>query len=711
MNSNIINLDTRSPSIPADSEELDSTLLEQPELYFNRYISLLAFNRRVLAYARDPSVPLLERLKYLCISSSNLDEFFEIRIAVLKQREKSGILHTGPDNQTPGEVLKTLSACVREFVDEQYRILNDELIPELATEDILFLKRSEWSAKQEKWLRNFFNKQLTPILSPLGLDPAHPFPRVINKSLNFIVSLEGKDAFGRASARAVVQAPRVLPRIIQLPENLCDGKPNTMVFLSSIIHAYVDDLFPGMKSTGCYQFRVTRNSDLFVDEEEIEDLASALEGELSARRYGETVRLEVADNCPAELRKYLLRELKLTDTDVYQANGPVNLNRMLAVYDIAGRADLKFKGFTAGLPARLRGKKNIFDAISEGDILLHHPYESFLPVIDMIKQAASDPDVLAIKQTLYRIGPGSLIVAALAGAARAGKEVTVVIELRARFDEAENIELANRLQAAGAHVVYGVVGYKTHAKMLLIVRRGRKKTLNRFVHLGTGNYHPRTARLYTDYGLLTSNPAIGEDVHNVFMQLTSLGKVAKLNNLLQSPFTLHSKLIKWIDREARHARAGDAARILIKVNALTEPQAIQALYRASHAGVKIDLIVRGMCCLRPGIPGISDNIRVRSVVGRFLEHTRVYLFHNNGDEQLFCASADLMERNMFNRVEVAFPILDESFRERIISELQLYLSDNTQAWTLNADGDYTRETATETTVTAQNMLLETLAES
>jgi polyphosphate kinase len=711
MSTNIIDIDTRDPATPGDSEELDDAFVEQPELYINRYTSLLEFNSRVLAYARDPSVPLLERLKYLCISSSNLDEFFEIRIAVLKQRISTGITHAGPDNQSPGEVLNTLSSKVREFVDEQYRILNDELIPELATEDIRFLKRSEWSDEQEKWLCNFFNKQLTPILSPLGLDPAHPFPRVLNKSLNFIVSLKGKDAFGRASARAVVQAPRVLPRIIQLPEEICDGKPNTMVFLSSIIHAFVDDLFPGMKSTGCYQFRVTRNSDLFVDEEEIEDLASALEGELSARRYGEAVRLEVADNCPNELSKYLLAELKLTEHDVFQANGPVNLNRLLAVYGLVGRLDLKFKGFTSGLPARLKGNKDIFEVLGEGDILLHHPYESFMPVIDIIRQSATDPKVLAIKQTLYRTGPGSAIVDALVSAARAGKEVTVVIELRARFDEAENIELANRLQAAGAHVVYGVVGYKTHAKMLLIVRRGPKKSLRRFVHLGTGNYHPRTARLYTDYGMLTSNPSIGEDVHNVFMQLTSLGKMAKLNNLLQSPFTLHSKLIKWIDREAAHARAGRKARIIIKVNALTEPKAIQALYRASHAGVEIDLIVRGMCCLRPGIPGVSDNIRVRSIVGRFLEHTRVYLFHNDGDKQLFCASADLMERNMFNRVEVAFPIPEESFRERIFKELQLYLDDNTQAWQLNTDGSYVRMTEDVEPVTAQNILLESLAES
>jgi polyphosphate kinase len=712
MTSNIFDIGaTRLPAQSA-SKELDDAALQQPELYINRFLSLLEFNYRVLEYARDTTFPLLERLKHLCITSSNLDEFFEIRIAVLKQHLKSGAMQSGPDNRTPGELLNILSVKVRDFVDEQYRILNDELIPELANQDIRFQKRSEWSEQQERWLSDFFTNELTPILSPLGLDPAHPFPKVLNKSLNFIVSLEGKDAFGRDSALAVIQAPRVLPRIIPLPLEVTDGDKHVFVFLSSIIHAFVDDLFPGMNSTGCYQFRVTRNSDLFVDEEEIEDLARALEGELRSRRYGDTVRLEVAENCPEELRNYLLQRFELGMDDVFQANGPVNLNRMLAVYDLVDRPDLKFKGFTSGLPARLKGNKDLFDAIEQGDILLHHPYESFLPVIDLLKQAACDPNVLAIKQTLYRTGPDSAVVDALVSAARAGKEVTVVIELRARFDEAENIGLANRLQAAGAHVVYGVVGYKTHAKMLLIIRRGQKTGLTRFVHLGTGNYHPRTARLYTDYGLLTCNPLIGEDVHHVFMQLTSLGKVQNLNTLLQSPFTLFTTLIEWIDREAQHARNGRRARIIIKINALTEMKAIQALYRAAHAGVKIDLMVRGMCCLRPGIPGISENIRVRSIIGRFLEHTRVYYFYNAGDSELYCASADLMERNLFQRVEVAFPVLDEQARSRILDELAIYLADNTQAWTLNPDGSYTHlQPGADNPASAQTTLLEKLADN
>lgn len=712
MSAKIVTMGTPADAAGNATEELSDDVLRQPELYFNRYVSLLEFNARVLAYVRDPSVPLLERLKYLCISSSNMDEFFEIRIAVLKQRMKSGATQSGPDNRAPGEVFRILSEKAHTFVDEQYRILNEELIPQLAGEDILFLKRSKWTRKQEKWLHNFFAKELAPILSPIRLDLAHPFPRVLNKSLNFFVSLEGKDAFGRDSGLAVVQAPRVLPRVIQLDESVADGHKHAFVFLSSILHAFVDKLFPGMKSTGCYQFRATRNSDLYVDEEEIKDLAHALEGELSSRRYGETVRLEVADNCPENLRKFLLREFELDEEEGFKVKGPVNLNRLLAVYDLIDRPDLKFKGFTSGLPKRFSASKEIFEAIEQGDILLHHPYESFAPVIDMVRQAAMDPNVLAIKQTLYRTGPDSAVVDALVNAARNGKEVTVVIELRARFDEAENIELANRLQAAGAHVVYGVVGYKTHAKMLMVIRRSRKNKLQRFVHLGTGNYHPRTAKLYTDYGLLTCDPLIGEDVHNLFIQLTSLGKVPKLNKLLQSPFTLHPELIRMIDREAEHARGGLAAHIIIKVNSLTEPKLIQALYRASHAGVRIDLVVRGMCCLRPGVPGISDNIRVRSIIGRFLEHTRVYYFLNNGAHDIYFASADAMERNMFKRIEVGFPVPEGAMRSRVMKELETYLADNTQAWLLDADGRYTRSEPDDgEAVTAQQALLEKLADS
>ena len=506
---------------------------------------------------------------------------------------------------------------------------------------------------------------------------------------------------------AVVQAPRALPRIIQLPPELDGGGTYDFVFLSSVIHAHVTDLFPGMKTTGCYQFRVTRNSDLYVDEEEVDDLLRAMEGELPSRRYGDAVRLEVAANCPEHMAHFLLEEFELEPEALYQVNGPVNLNRLFAVCDLVDRPDLKYPAFKPGLPAELSHTGDIFKVMRRRDILLHHPFESFAPVIELLRQSAQDPDVLAIKQTLYRTGPDSAVVDHLVTAARSGKEVTVVVELRARFDEAANIGLANRLQEAGAHVVYGVVGHKTHAKLMLIVRRESGR-LRHYVHLGTGNYHSRTARLYTDYGLMTTRPAIGEDVHRVFLQLTSLGKVSALSHLLESPFTLHPGILEKIAREQRHAEAGRPARIIIKVNSLVEPKVIRALYAASQAGVGIDLIVRGMCCLRPGVEGVSDTIRVRSVIGRFLEHTRVFYFANNGDPELYCSSADWMERNFFRRVEAAFPLLDAELRDRVLADLQTYLADNTQAWVLDADGEYRRLTpgADETGVSAQTALLQ-----
>jgi len=668
---------------------MDSINLSQPELYINRELSLLQFNRRVLEQARESSVPLLERLKFLCISSTNLDEFFEIRVAGLKQKIASGSVQAGPDSFAPAEVMSQISAEAHQLVDEQYYVLNEELIPALENENIRFLKRGQWNERQETWVADYFSHELSPMLSPLGLDPAHPFPRILNKSLNFIISLEGKDAFGRSSGVAIVQAPRALPRLIRLPEDCSDG-PYDFVFLSSIIHAHVGDLFSGMKVTGCYQFRVTRNSDLFVDEEEIDDLLHAVEGELLSRRYGDGVRLEAADNCSADMEDFLLNIFHLSNDDLYRDNGPVNLNRLLAIYDLVDRPDLKYPPFSPYRPKGLAIDQNIFESIQAGDILLHHPFDSFLPVIDLLKQAASDPWVLAIKQTLYRTGPDSAIVNSLVDAARAGKEVTVVIELRARFDEEANIQLANRLQEAGAHVVYGVVGYKTHAKMLLVTRRESRK-LRHYVHLGTGNYHARTARLYTDYGLLSCNPALGRDASKVFQLLTSLGKVKTLSCMLHSPFTLHKKIIDKIEREADNARSGKTARVIVKCNALIEPETIMALYKASQAGVKIDCIIRGVCCLRPGVPGVSDNIQVRSVVGRFLEHTRVFYFHNNGESELYLSSADWMGRNFFQRVEIAFPIEDKKLRQRILKDgLELYLSDNCEAWVLQKDGEYRR---------------------
>ena len=689
---------------------MDAVDLKQPELYLNRELSLLEFNRRVLEQAKDDRVPLLERLRFLCISSLNLDEFFEIRVAGLKQKAKLGATETGPDNMSASEVLKAINGRAHELVADQYRTLNDQLLPALEAKGIRFIRRGEWNRAQEAWLCKYFKESLQPVLSPLGLDPAHPFPRILNKSLNFMVILAGKDAFGRNSGLAMISAPRSLPRVIQLPQGETGSGPQDFVFLSSVIHAHADDLFHGMTMEGFYQFRVTRNSDLFVDEEEIDDLLRAVEGELLTRHYGDSVRLEVAHNCPQDVIDYLREQFNVEEGDVYQVAGPVNLNRLQGIYDLSDRPDLKYTAFTPALPKQLLSN-NLFRVIAKGDILLHHPFESFLPVIDFVRQAADDPHVLAIKQTLYRSGPESAIVEALVKAAHAGKEVTVVIELRARFDEAANVALATRLQRAGVHVTYGVVGYKTHAKMILVVRREGKR-LRHYVHLATGNYHLRTARLYTDYGLLTCRKYIGEDVHRVFNQLTSLGKVPKLNRLLHSPFTLHKGLMQKIAAETEHAEAGRPARIIIKVNALIEPQLIQALYRASQVGVEIDLIVRGMCSLRPGVRGISDRIRVRSIVGRFLEHTRVFYFLNGGDELVYASSADWMERNMFRRVEVCFPLENPTLRDRVIRNLRWYLKDNTHAWLLASDGSYqlAKPTRGAALFSVQDALLEAAAE-
>ena len=693
--------------VPVTMPAIDAPDLKNPDLYFNPELSLLAFNARVLEQAKDESLPLLDRLRFLCIASTNLDEFFEIRVAGLKQ-VLYGTRQTGADNLTPQEILTRISIKAHKLVDAQYRVLNDVLIPALRDKDIRFARRTHWTSKQAAWVKRYFVNELLPVLSPLGLDPAHPFPRVLNKSLNFIVSLEGKDAFGRSGRVAVVQAPRTLPRLIHLPREYSKG-PYDFVFLSSIIHAHVGDLFPGMKATGCYQFRLTRNSDLFVDEEAVDDLLHALEGELPSREYGQAVRLEVADNCPPGMANFLLEEFNLPPEDLYQVNGPVNLNRLIAIHDLVERPDLKFVPFIPALPRRLRNKPVMFDVIRRDDLLLHHPYESFAPVADLVRQAADDPNVLAIKQTLYRTGADSALVDSLVRAARAGKEVTVVIELRARFDEEANIKLATSLQEAGAHVVYGVVGHKTHAKMLLIVRREGRK-LRRYVHLGTGNYHANTARAYTDYGLMTCDPAIGEDVHKLFLQLTGLGRASKLQKLLQSPFTFHKSMLELIAREADNVRAGKPARIMAKMNALVEPQIIEALYRAAQAGVKIDLIVRGMCCLRPGVPGVSENIHVRSIVGRFLEHARLFYFHNDGAPLVLCSSADWMNRNFFKRVETCFPIEDDKLRERVIREsLTYYLADNTQAWVLQSDGSYKRvKPGNQKPRCAQAMLLQEL---
>ncbi len=663
----------------------DADPLADPSLYFNRELSQLDFNFRVLAQAQDPSVPLLERLRYLCISCTNLDEFFEIRAATVQHAHDFG-MPLPADGLAPSTVLKRIHDRAAELVDAQYACWNDVLQPALSEQGIRLLHRDQWSDEQARWLREYFREEIMPVLSPLGLDPAHPFPKILNKSLNIVVVLKGRDAFGREGHLAIVRAPRSLPRIIRLPDKDGEGDEfHDFVFLSSVLSAFVDELFPGMKVKGAYQFRVTRNSELIVDEDEVENLALALRDELVGRGYLRAMRLEIAQDCPKPIVRTLLQNFDLPENAVYRINGPVNLSRVIQVYDLVARPDLKFPPFQ---PRQLRDAESIFDRVAEGDVLLHHPFDAFTPVLELIKQAAADPNVLAIKQTLYRTGKDSAIVEHLIQAARNGKDVTVVVELRARFDEEANLGLADRLQDAGVQVVYGVVGYKTHAKMLLVVRREGRK-LRRYVHLGTGNYHAGTSRAYTDFGLITADPDIGADVHQVFQQMSGLAPAIKLKRLLQSPFTLLPGILERIEREAQHARAGKPAHIVAKMNALNEPQVVRALYAASQDGVQVDLIVRGACTLRPGVPGVSDNIRVRSIVGRFLEHSRVYWFANAGEGDLFCASADWLERNLLRRVETCFPVLDSTLAARVREEsLDNYLADNVNAWELQADGRY-----------------------
>ncbi|ENU08370.1 MULTISPECIES: polyphosphate kinase 1 [Acinetobacter] len=653
--------------------------------YINRELSILDFHLRVLEQAVDPLHPLLERMNFLLIFSRNLDEFFEIRVAGVMEQFSLGNESRSPDGLTPRQVLQKISETAHAAIERQYRILNEQILPKLREEDICFLRRGELTPAQSAWVKKYFQEQVAPVLTPISLDPAHPFPRLVNKSLNFIITLEGKDAFGRQIDLAVVPAPRSLPRVVRLPDELTGGKEHH-VMLSAIIHEHVSDLFPGMTATGCYQFRVTRNADLALNED-VEDLAKALKGELSSRRFGRAVRLEVTHNCPQHIYEYLLEEFDLTDEQLYKVDGPVNLARLVSNFK---RPHLRYDSHTPVVPKVFKKTESIFSAMQKQDILLHHPFESFAPVIQLLRESARDPQVLAIKQTLYRSGADSEIVQILAEAARNGKEVIAVIELRARFDEESNIEVANVLQEAGAVVVYGIVGYKTHAKMIMVVRRENNK-LVRYVHLGTGNYHAMNARIYTDYGLMTTDKDLCEDVHRIFQELTGMGKMAKLKKLLHAPFTLHAQLINFIDEEIANAKAGRKAQIIVKVNALTEVQLINKLYEASQAGVQIDLIIRSICCLRPGLPNLSENIRVRSIVGRFLEHTRVYYFSNNGDARIYCSSADWMDRNLFNRVEACFPVEDPALKKRIYQQgLVNYLQDNQQAWLLQGDGTWIR---------------------
>ncbi len=681
-----------------------------PQNFLNRELGVLEFNRRVLAQAEIAEVPLLERLKYLCIVSSNLDEFFEIRVAGLKEQIKLGSVSSGPDGMEARQTLRVVYERAHGLVEHQYHVLNNSLLPELAREGIQFLRRPQWTDIQRAWIRDFFLREVMPVLTPIGLDPAHPFPRVLNKSLNFAIELQGKDAFGRNTAKAIVQAPRVLPRTVLLPPEI-SGCPYGFVFLSSILHAHVGELFAGMEVLGCHQFRVTRNSNLFVDEEESKNLRTSLQGELPHRHFGHAVRLEVADSCSQQMMDFLLQQFNLGRDDLYCVGGPVNLVRLLGIPDQVMRNDLKFPPFVPGIPVVLQKKgADMFKAIRKNDVLLHHPFQSFKPVIDFIQQAADDPDVVAIKQTVYRTGVDSELMESLISAAQRGKEVTVVVELLARFDEEANINWASRLEQAGANVVYGVVGHKTHAKLLMVLRREEGR-LRRYVHLGTGNYHPRTARLYTDFGLFSANEEICADVAQVFLQITGLGKAGKLRHLWQSPFSMHAQILRAIHNETRLAKEGKGAHIMAKMNALLEPETIMALYDASQAGVKIDLIVRGVCALRPGVPGLSDNIRVRSVIGRFLEHTRIFYFRNDLEHDVYLASADWMDRNFFRRIEVCFPVLDGKLKRRVIEEgLKVYLKDNCQAWDMDGEGNYRLKTGRRNVrQNAQLTLLQALA--
>ena len=659
----------------------------------NRELGALEFNRRVLALAQNPKVPLLERLKYICIVSSNLDEFFEIRIAVLKEQLRKNPKSKTQDGLVVGDAYLNIVKETQTLVSHKYKIFQKDILPRLEKEGVHLHFESSWTPSQHRWAKTYFEKELVPLLTPIVLDPAHPFPKVINKSLNFFVTLEGQDDFGRTPKLAVVQAPRSIPRVIQMPTRISQ-KPYGIVILSTFMQSFVHELFPGMKITGCYQFRVTRNSDLFVSDDDISDLKESLKGELSTRHLGDAVRLEISSDIPDHLLKYLRKSCDLNSEDCYRVEGPVNLMRLMQVAEIVNRPDLKFPSHTPKLPLIIG---SIFDELKTRDVLLHHPYESFEPVLNLLKTASKDPDVLAIKQTIYRTGNVSPVMDALIEAAKNGKEVTVIVELLARFDEETNISWAAKLEEVGAHVVYGVVKHKCHAKMIMIVRkellpakskRKPEHTLQRYVHLGTGNYHPRTAKLYTDFGLMTSNPSICDDVHKIFMQLTGTSRLIKLKSLWHSPFTMFDQIVKHIQTEAKAARLGKPARIVAKVNALLEPTVINELYKASQAGVKIDLIVRGVCALKPKVKGLSENIRVRSIVGQFLEHHRIFYFYAHGKEEVYLSSADWMDRNLFRRIEIAFPILDPELKQKVINEGLNELLKDVSSWNMNADGLY-----------------------
>ncbi len=652
----------------------------------NREQAMLEFNRRVLAQARRADVPLLERLRYLCIVSSNMDEFFEVRFAdMLDAARKRG------GGVSADDVLR-VSTLAHTLIDEKYTVFNDQVMPSLKAKGIVVLNHAQRNEAQAHWVEQYFKRQVRPLLVPVGLDPAHPFPQVANKSLNFIVKLSGKDAFGRDNSIAIVKVTRVLPRVIRLPDNISEGQ-QAFVMLSSVIRSHLQELFMGRDVVAFSQFRVTRDSDLDVDEDEIVNLRQALRSGLTTRHFGRAVRVEVVKSCPADLSDFLLEQFAVPEAALYRVNGPVNLVRLNELIDQSDAPDLRFAPYEPVWPHHKLPHHSIFTRLRHADVLLHHPFQSFEPVVDFLREAVDDPDVLAIKQTIYRIGAKSALMELLIEAARRGKEVLAVVELKARFDEEANINWAERLEAAGVQVVYGIVGLKTHAKMMLITRREGAR-LRRYVHLSTGNYNPKTAQLYTDIGCLSASPELTADADTVFRQLASLSKVKPPRHMLMAPFSLHQRLLRQLDRVARAARAGAPARVVVKVNALTDVPLIRALLAAGQAGAKIDLIVRGACMLPPGLPGESDNIRVRSVVGRFLEHTRIIYLRwgeSDADEVLYLSSADWMSRNMLGRIEVAWPVTDASLRQRVIDEcLVPYLHDAKDAWSLKPDGQYER---------------------
>ena len=679
---------------------------EMPAL-LNRERAIFEFNRRVLAQARRPDVPLLERLRYVCIVSSNMDEFFEVRFAdYLEAARRSGSGVSGRD-------LESVAADAHALIDDQYTAFNDELMPQLAQQGIVILNHEQRDEAQRRWVASFFEREVRPLLVPVGLDPSHPFPQVANKSLNFIARLGGKDAFGRVNPFAIVKVPRVLPRVIRLPDKLAgedaQGRARQVfVLLTSVIRAHLAELFPGREVEVFSQFRVTRDSDLEVDEDDVTNLRQALRSGLTTRHFGQALRLEVVNSCPGELSDFLLEQFGLPVAALYKVNGPVNLVRLNQLIDQADAPELRFAPFEPAWPeSRLPRQTSMFDRLREGDVMLHQPFESFEPVVQFLREAVFDPDVLAIKQTIYRTGSESPLMDLLIEGARRGKEVMVVVELKARFDEEANINWAERLEAVGVQVLYGIVGLKTHAKLLLVTRREQER-MRRYVHLSTGNYNPKTARLYTDLGYFSAERELTADVDAVFQQLASLGRMKPLRCLLQAPFTLHKQMLAHVEKVAVAARAGRRARIVAKMNALTDVPLIHALIHAARDGAEIDLVVRGACMLRPGIAGVSERIRVRSVVGRFLEHSRVSYFcwgDGEDDEALFLTSADWMGRNMFGRIEVAWPVRDAQLRQRVIDEcLVPYLHDNQDAWLLRSDGSY--EAVARTEPSAQQALMQ-----